>query len=411
MEHVSNSKVLENGLLNDYQVGDFFLSSPKMTLLGKGSFATVPPGNEKENQLESLPARISEVLANAKEQGHSNPIVVGAVPFDYEKNAQLIVPETIKLAGPLQFNSIRPVKLSKPSTYEIKSVPEPAQYAKGVQKGLNYIKTGHLSKIVLARSLHLTSSKEVDLHTLLHNLAQHNRLGYTFAVELPKKSSDEFCITTSDLMSRTLIGASPELLVNKSGSHLMANPLAGSRPRSEDPVEDKRLASELLSSAKDLHEHEVVVIAVADALRPYCKTLQVPAKPSLLQTDAMWHLSTEIKGEIASPLTSSLDLAIALHPTPAVCGSPTELAREAIEKIEPFDRGFYAGMVGWCDSYGDGEWVLTIRCAEVESRSLRLFAGAGVVAESKPEEELAETTAKFRTMLTAMGLSEELMNK
>lgn len=121
----------------------------------------------------------------------------------------------------------------------------------------------------------------------------------------------------------------------------------------------------------------------------------------------MWHLSTVIKGELLDAEVSSLDLAVALQPTPAVCGAPTEKARQAISEIEPFDRGFFTGMVGWCDADGDGEWVVTIRCAEANGQSLRLFAGAGVVGESKPEEELAETGAKFQTMLRAMGVNTE----
>jgi isochorismate synthase len=411
MKHKSNSPVLERQLLNDYQVGDFFLASPNRTLLGKGSFAAVPSEKEKECQLECLAERVLAVLENAKEHGYNNPVVVGAVPFDYKKNVQLIVPEIIKESAPLQFDSFIPLKASRASTYESRSVPEPAQYREGVEKGLNYIENGQLSKIVLSRSLHLTSSTTVDIHQLLHNLAQHNTLGYTFAVDLSKNASDEADSNVSFSTRRTLIGASPELLVTRSGLHLRANPLAGSRPRSEDPAEDQRLAAELLSSTKDLHEHEVVVSAVAAALRPYCKILDVPEKPSLMHTETMWHLSTEIKGEIASPSTSSLELAIALHPTPAVCGSPTELAREVIGKIEPFDREFFTGMVGWCDANGDGEWAVTIRCAEVEAHSLRLFAGAGVVAGSKPEDELAETAAKFGTMLIAMGLNKELMYK
>lgn len=121
----------------------------------------------------------------------------------------------------------------------------------------------------------------------------------------------------------------------------------------------------------------------------------------------MWHLSTELKGELTDLSVSSLELAAALHPTPAVCGTPTNAAKEAIKQIEPFDRGFFTGMVGWCDADGDGEWVVTIRCAEAEEHALRLYAGAGIVAGSKPEEELAETSAKFRTMLLAMGMNSE----
>jgi isochorismate synthase len=118
----------------------------------------------------------------------------------------------------------------------------------------------------------------------------------------------------------------------------------------------------------------------------------------------MWHLSTEIHGELLNRDISSLEVAFALHPTPAICGTPVLTAREAIGSQEPFDRGLFTGMVGWCDSEGDGEWAVTIRCAEVEGNELRLFAGAGIVAGSTPEAELAETSAKFRTMLLAMGL-------
>ncbi|MED2933316.1 chorismate-binding protein, partial [Bacillus wiedmannii] len=162
---------------------------------------------------------------------------------------------------------------------------------------------------------------------------------------------------------------------------------------------------------KDLHEHAVVVEAVAAALRPYCHTLHVPEKPSVIHSEAMWHLSTEVKGELKDPNTTSLELAIALHPTPAVCGTPMEEAREAIQKIEPFDREFFTGMLGWSDLNGDGEWIVTIRCAEVQENTLRLYAGAGVVAESKPEDELAETSAKFQTMLKALGLRDNSLNE
>ncbi|MNW45467.1 Isochorismate synthase DhbC [compost metagenome] len=167
----------------------------------------------------------------------------------------------------------------------------------------------------------------------------------------------------------------------------------------------------MLASAKDLHEHAVVIDAVAAALSPYCRKLEVPSQPSLIKTNTMWHLSTEIYGELKSTSTSSLELAMALHPTPAVCGTPTKLAREAIQEIEPFDRNLFTGMVGWCHENGDGEWIVTIRCAEIEDRNMVLYAGAGVVAGSTAESELAETSAKFRTMLEAMGLDSEPLSK
>jgi isochorismate synthase len=118
----------------------------------------------------------------------------------------------------------------------------------------------------------------------------------------------------------------------------------------------------------------------------------------------MWHLSTEVRGRLRDPAVCALQLATALHPTPAVCGTPTDVAMSTIRELEGFDRGFYAGLVGWSDVTGDGEWVVTIRCGEVEDRRIRMFAGAGIVADSDAEDELRETTAKLRTVLAALGL-------
>ncbi|AVF21952.1 isochorismate synthase DhbC [Paenibacillus larvae] len=405
MDHTVSLEESAIKLLNEYKAGSsFFLASPYQTLLAKGTYATV-----SHTRLENLSELVTAVLGNAEQAGHRNPVVVGAVPFDQTNPVQLVVPEEIRWAVPLQFDSINELQHSVMSTYEIKAVPEPAEYVRGVEKGVARIKGGDLSKIVLSRSLKLSSSKTIDIPRLLRNLARQNSQGYTFAVDLPEYELDKGDISfiSKTQSHRTLIGASPELLVSRSGLQVVSNPLAGSRPRSKDANEDKRRAQELLSSAKDRHEHAVVVEAVAAALRPYCRILDVPAEPSLIHTETMWHLSTEIKGELADPATSVFELAASLHPTPAVCGSPTEAARAAIREIEPFDRGFFTGMIGWCDSNGDGEWVVSIRCAEVLERSLRLFAGAGVVSESRAEDELAETSAKFRTMLLAMGLNNE----
>lgn len=208
--------------------------------------------------------------------------------------------------------------------------------------------------------------------------------------------------------ARTLIGASPELLISRRGTTIIANPLAGSEPRSADAQIDQARAEQLLESAKDRREHALVIEAVVEALRPFCRELRVPSEPSLINTPTMWHLSTLIEGELSDETTSSIDLALALHPTPAVCGYPRHAARKAIAEIEAYDRGLFTGMVGWCDDSGDGEWVVTIRCAEVASHSIRLYAGAGVIAGSSPEKELAETGAKFNTMLNALGISERV---
>ncbi|WP_026049049.1 isochorismate synthase DhbC [Bacillus bingmayongensis] len=402
MNHTTALKELATKLLDDYKAGSsFFFASPYRTILAEGTFATV-----KHSQAKNFSELVHAVLNNAKQAGHQNPIVVGALPFDRTKAVQLVVPHESRVADRLQFDSTDRIQQSPVLTYEMNPIPAPSEYMRGVEQGVAKIKGGDLKKIVLSRSLDLKSPEKVDIQKLLRDLAAHNKHGYTFAVDLPK--SEEVEKSDAPLKrSRTLIGASPELLVSRSGMQVISNPLAGSRPRSEDPVEDQRRADELLSSAKDLHEHAVVVEAVAAALRPYCRTLHVPEKPSLINSEAMWHLSTEVKGELLDASVSALELALALHPTPAVCGTPMEKAMEAIQEIEPFDRDFFTGMLGWSDLNGDGEWIVTIRCAEVEENSLRLFAGAGIVAESKPEDELAETSAKFRTMLRAMGLNDE----
>ncbi|MBU8787673.1 MULTISPECIES: isochorismate synthase DhbC [Bacillus] len=391
-------------LLREYRPdAAFFFSSPERTILAKGVFAEVP--EEGGHRLEHLAQQAASILKDAEQSGRQNPIIVGAVPFDETKPAQLTVPNEVWCAGPLTLEQDAQIHPGPGPAYDIEPIPQPGEYMRGVEKGLARIAEGDVSKIVLSRSLRLTSPASIDISHVLCNLAQHNPGGYTFAVDLSKQAAAS--ASAGRKRRRTLIGASPELLVSRKGLHVYANPLAGSRPRSDDPVEDRRRADELLSSSKDRHEHAVVTEAVASGLKPFCRTLDVPREPSLISTETMWHLSTEIKGVLTDASISSLELAAALQPTPAVCGTPTDAARAAIKEIEPFARGFFTGMVGWCDASGDGEWVVTIRCAEAEERALQLFAGAGIVAGSRPEDELAETSAKFRTMLLAMGLNNE----
>lgn len=401
IERAMGSQRLAAQLLESYEPGSsFFFASPRRTLLARGTFATVPhPGGT--DSLSRLPERVAAVLHEARQADHDIPVAVGAVPFDGRISAQLVVPLTIQRAGPLVFEQGAVPHLAPVPRYTVRPVPEPSAYLNGVARALKLMEHGPLRKVVLSRSLHLRAAAPIDLRQLLRNLAQRNPTGYTFAVDLPPQIAE-----AGGAGGRTLIGASPELLVSRNGLQALANPLAGSAARSADPSEDQARAAALLKSPKDLHEHAVVIEAVVEAMRPYCKNLVVPAGPSLVSTATMWHLSSRITGELADPSISSLALAVALHPTPAVCGHPTELAQETIDAIEPFERGFYTGTVGWCDANGDGQWAVTIRCAEADENSLRLFAGAGIVAGSKPESELAETEAKFRTMLQAMGLGQ-----
>ncbi|MEV0616347.1 isochorismate synthase [Nonomuraea sp. NPDC050404] len=312
--------------------------------------------------------------------------VAGAIGFD--GTAHLIQPEAETWSAPIQPGG-SPLRSGG---WWSRRVPSPAEYAAAVRQVLAELGAGAVDKVVLARTVELRSDEPVNLPGLLRPLLGH---GYSFAAPLPG--------------GRTLTGASPELLVSRRGHDVVSNPLAGSAARAGDRAEDRRRAASLTESAKDLHEHRLVVEAVADALAPYCKDLHVPVTPELTSTETMWHLSTRVTGTLRDPGTSALTLAAALHPTPAVCGTPEAEARRMIERLEPFDRGFYAGLVGWTDAAGDGEWAVAIRCAEVAEHTVRLYAGAGIVDGSDPDQELAETSAKFRTMLRALGVSDALV--
>ncbi|MEV1021893.1 isochorismate synthase [Streptomyces sp. NPDC050264] len=375
-------------LLDDYRpAADRFLATPHRTLLGHGTAAELPYDSRP------LGERVRELLDARRRAGQAGPVVMGALPFDPAAAPALAVPERVRWAPPLREDPLIALPVPPPedaADWQVREVPAAKEYGAAVAAAVARMRAGEFDKVVLARTLELTGPSAPDLPAMLRRLARRDPAGYTFAVPSGP--------------GRTLVGASPELLVARDGSTLTANPLAGSAPRSADLAEDVRRAAALLESPKDLHEHAVVVAAVRAALAPFCTRLDVPERPTLVRTAAMWHLSTTVTGELADPgTTTALDLASALHPTPAVCGTPTDLARQVIAESEPFDRGAYTGMVGWQDADGDGEWVVTIRCAEAEGGLLRLFAGAGVVAASSPEAETAETGAKFRTFLNAVG--------
>ncbi|MYZ44778.1 isochorismate synthase [Achromobacter sp. KS-M25] len=342
-------------------------------------------------------AQVRAMLAQALADGMQDAVVVGAVPFDAKASARLgLSRDGLRVGGLKRAPRAGQSCLSVQRTQVAAStpVPAPADYEAQVIAALHRFETTALDKVVLARTLRLELDGPLDLHRLLANLLARNVHGYTYAVPLAHDA--------------VFLGATPELLVRRAGNRVMLNPLAGSAARCLDPDEDQHAARTLMASGKDLHEHAIMIDAIAQALRPLCRTLQVPSQPSLTATDALWHLSTTIEGELADPATTSLDLAYALHPTPAVGGYPTTLAQNAIAELESFDRGLFAGFVGWMDATGDGEWAVSLRCALCEPHQATLYAGAGIVPGSIPAAETAETQTKFRTMLNALGLEPAL---
>ena len=367
----------------------------------------------------TLSAQVDTALKAARASGASAPVVLGAVPFTNVGAPTLAITVDYQRFGPLARtaspgaalpDTALPGAASRPAVFlesagETRIVsrrawPEPAVYEAAVDTVLGRFSPDGLGKVVLSRTLEVTADKPLNRAQLLHRLLLKNPHGLTYAVPLPE--SDQAGVPG------VFIGASPELLVRRIGTRVFLNPLAGSAPRRHDPEHDQRTATELMNSPKDLAEHAIVIDAIAHVLRPLCKTLMVPSGPSLTATDALWHLSTVIEGELSDGAFTALDLACALHPTPAVCGHPLRTAQAAIAELEPFDRGLFAGFVGWMDENGDGEWAVTLRCAKVIGTQAVLYAGAGIVPGSVPALETAETQTKFRTMLSAMGLDTTL---
>ncbi|MFD3687482.1 isochorismate synthase [Nocardiopsis sp. NPDC058631] len=395
-QRVADPATTADDLLGAYRPGDSFFSSATLSLHGTGSLATVDSLDALPEALAAAGQAQSRVGAQAG-QAPAPAVAMGAIPFDTARPAHLVVPETVRTAPPPTRSAERPHGWKAlHGRWTITPVPAPAEHTAAVERALKVLAGSgdELRKVVLARSLRLESTEEVDVATVLANLVRRDPQAFGFGVNLPTRGDGV----------RSLIGASPELLVSKRGRRVASNPLAGSARRSADPTKDQRNAVALLTSAKDHKEHALVVEAVADALGPYCRSLTVPAEPELLRTATMWHLSTRVDGELEDPDTPAHLLAAALHPTPAVCGVPTRQAFDTIGAIESFDRGFYTGAVGYSDAAGDGEWVVTIRCADVAGHALDLFAGGGIMPESDPGAELAETSAKLRTLLLALGV-------
>jgi isochorismate synthase len=366
----------------------FAFAAGNELLVTSGRFAELSlPAGEASERGCALQAELAKVFRAAQAAGIEAPIVVGSLPFDPSQATRLIVPERyerMRCAG-----AGAPVPVAVREALGSRGRGREA-YQRAVFELLALFAQGSLQKVVLSRALDLELASEVDLQAILRHLLHAHPTAYRFCVPLADGSS--------------LIGASPELLVRKRGRTVVTNPLAGSVARAD--CEDEPSALEYLRrSPKNMLEHRLVVDEVRQVLARFCPALTVPAEPSLLPAGALWHLSTVIEGALFDPAVNALALASALHPTPAVCGSPREAALEAIARLEGYDRGLFAGATGWMSASGDGEWAVTIRCGVVRGRSARVYAGAGIVPGSVPEQEWRETAVKLAPMLGTLGLA------
>lgn len=371
---------------------DIILRSPDRTLNAAGIRHVL-----REPVAGELVAAASRLFA----AGSAGDVVAGALPFDRQAPAYLISPETARFEPTA--SGVENWAGDTPPSWTVAEHPSREAYQSAVREVLTRLAAAAdgpgegLTKVVLARMLDVATTEPIDARRVLARL-------------IAAGAEDAYCVplpSDSDGTARVLVGASPELLVETRSRVVTSLPMAGSAPRDGDPRADREAAEALMHSAKEQAEHRLVVEFVLDTLAPHCRQLQAPDQPVLASTATMWHLATPVEGALRRDV-SSLELAAALHPTPAVCGTPRDDARAVIGELEPFDRGFFGGAVGWCTDSGDGRWMVTIRCAEIAGRTARVFAGAGLVRGSDPVTEADETGAKFRTMLRALGIDERL---
>lgn len=271
--------------------------------------------------------------------------------------------------------------------YRVLSPMPPSHYEEAVARAVERIRAGEFEKIVLARDVEVHAPVDHDVGAVLALLREEFASCYVFAVGRG---------------DATFVAASPELLVRRDGQRASTVALAGSARRSADPAIDDHLGEQLLHSEKDREENEIVVRRIASVLRPHSVWVTAAPEPALVRVANIQHLGTPIRAQLAAPL-SAVELAGVLHPTPAVGGEPLEVVERLIPALEGLDRGWYAGTVGWSDGAGDGEFCVALRCALVRGRLATLYAGGGIVRNSEPSAELAETEVKLGALLPVLS--------
>lgn len=329
----------------------------------------------------------------------TGPILFTSFAFDPKDTSELIIPKIIigqrngkswiTWIGDQKQPDIRKIEISSQSgeiTWANGTVEE-EKWRNQVSKAIDAIKSGRLEKVVLARDLKANSTTKIDLNNLLQKLEIEYPSTWVFLVD-------------------GLVGATPELLVRLNKSLITSRVLAGTIQKTGNEDRDLALAASLAKSSKDLEEHEYAVKSVADSLAPFCSSTNVPESPFVLHLSNVMHLATDVTGVLndSAKQADIFTLIENLHPTAAVCGTPTNVAKKLISELETMNRSRYAGPVGWIDAQGDGEIAIALRCGELSdgNKSIRIFAGCGIVAGSDPITEYAESQAKLMPMRTAL---------
>ena len=331
------------------------------------------------------------------DDGDVGPVAVGGLPFVPGRPGEMVIPATTvrrSANGDTWVVSVDDAPTDVPpaadpapdaASYVIRPVTPIETYLRAVEAARQAVRDGHLTKAVIAREIVVEADRPIGQHGVLRRLRGTFGSSYRFALD-------------------GFIGASPELLIEVDDREVRSHPLAGTAPRTGDVDLDAAIAEQLVASTKDQVEHRVVIDVIHDTLLPWCSFLDWEPDPSIVTVANVQHLGTRIEGRLSSPPPNVIELVRALSPTPALGGHPTDGALQLIADVEGVDRSRYGGAVGWVDGHGNGTWAVAIRCAELANDRCcaRLHAGGGIVADSDPLAELAETQAKFQAMLSAL---------
>jgi menaquinone-specific isochorismate synthase len=406
-----------------------FVATEELTLVGVGAALSIslPGGLEDGRGVASVQHRLAAIDSDDRvRRPGSGVLAFGSLPFDRGTPGVLVVPEvlygrsadgaewlTVVSEGPrptsaagcraelLDRSSSPAGQVAHPAPPSITPLASDRWFVDAVARAVGDIRSGAVRKVVLARQIELTFDTQVDIPELVRRWRDVEPTATVFSMPVD---------------GAQFVGASPELLVARSGPSVRCRPLAGTSSRRQetssgvDPAPDAH--HDLRASTKDNSEHSLVVEAIADALGPLCTRLDVPSSPDLIHFHNVSHLGTSIAGTLSG--TSSrwptvLELVATLHPTPAVGGVPRHQALQVIKELEQADRAHYAGPVGWMDAAGDGRWVVGIRAATVAGRHAHLAAGVGIVEGSDPLSELRETNWKFTAVFDALAPGHQLV--
>jgi isochorismate synthase len=351
-----------------------------------GGFAFDPEGGSSSPWSSLAPASLTMPELSVCRSGERSFVTVNALVRpgdDPEERAMALESRLAAMrSDPLPLLDPHPTAAT-----EIASVRPPGDFERMIAAATDRIEVGEMSKVVLAREVLVTAAAAHDPAALFGEMREQFDSCFCFCCGTPEAA---------------FLGASPELLLRRSGASVSTVALAGSTRRSSDPAVDDHLGEQLLRSDKDRREQAIVTARITSRLRPHAVWVEAAAEPEIVKVANIQHLATPIVAQLAEP-RSAVELAGLLHPTPAVGGEPAAAATAAIAELEQMDRGWYAGPVGWMDATEDGEFCVALRSALLRDREARLYAGVGVVAGSDPAAELAETEIKLGALLPLLA--------